>query len=70
MSSSATPISTQQLSTPLAVAAPAVTPGFEARWAAWQARGAAHDRAFRRRLAIVAPLVAVGAAVLYVLLVL
>ena len=36
---------------------------FEARWGAWLARGAAHDRAVRHRLAIVpaAVIVAVDA---------
>ena len=34
---------------PLSTAVPA-GPSFEQRWAAWQARGAAHDRAVRRRL--------------------
>jgi hypothetical protein len=28
---------------------------FDARWAAWLARGAAHDRAVRRRVVIVLP---------------
>jgi hypothetical protein len=37
--------------------------GFDERWAAWQAKGAAHDRAVRRKMAIAGPLViAVGAA--------
>jgi len=38
-------------------------PDFDARWAAWLARGAANDRAVRHRLAIVVPaevVVAVG----------
>jgi hypothetical protein len=38
-------------------------PDFDARWAAWVARGAAHDRALRHRLTIVVPaavIVAVG----------
>ncbi len=30
-------------------------PDFDARWAAWLARGAARDRALRLRLAIVVP---------------
>ncbi len=33
-------------------------PGFEARWATWQARGAAHDRAVRARMRIVLPIAA------------
>jgi hypothetical protein len=45
-----------------------VLPGFEERWAAWRARGAAHDRAVRRRLAIAVPTVAAVAAVAYLLL--
>ncbi|HET9362874.1 MAG TPA: hypothetical protein VFO58_24155 [Vicinamibacterales bacterium] len=39
------------------------------RWAAWQAKGAAHDRAFRRKIAVAAPiLIVVAAVVMYVLL--
>jgi hypothetical protein len=49
--------------------APLATPTFEERWAAWQARGAAHDRAVRRKLAIAAPILAVAAVILYALLV-
>jgi hypothetical protein len=41
---------------------------FDARWAAWQAKGAAHDRAFRRKMAVAAPILAVAALVIYVLL--
>jgi hypothetical protein len=42
---------------------------FDQRWAAWQARGAAHDRAVRRKMAIAAPiLIVVAAAVIYALL--
>jgi len=40
----------------------------EERWAAWQAKGAAHDRAFRRKMAIAAPVLLVVAAVVYTLL--
>ncbi len=43
-------------------------PGSDAWWAAWVARGAARDRAVRRRMMIAAPIVAVVAAVLYLLL--
>jgi hypothetical protein len=39
------------------------------RWHAWQAKGAAHDRAVRRRLAIVVPIVLLAAALLYALVV-
>jgi hypothetical protein len=41
--------------------------GFDARWAAWQARGAAHDRAVRRKMAIAAPIVIAVAAVVFML---
>ena len=36
---------------------PSVDTGFEERWAAWQARGADHDRRTRRMFFIVAALV-------------
>ena len=38
--------------------------GFEARWAAWQARGATHERAFRRKMTFAAPILIVVAVVL------
>jgi hypothetical protein len=38
--------------------------GFEERWAAWQARGAAHERAFRRKMTFAAPILIVVAVVL------
>jgi small-conductance mechanosensitive channel len=42
---------------------------FDERWAAWRAKGATHDRAVRRRLAIAAPiLLVVAAVVIYALL--
>ena len=42
---------------------------FDERWAVWRAKGAAHDRAVRRKMAIAAPiLIAVAAVVLYALL--
>ena len=42
------------------------SPGFDERWAAWQAKGAAHDRAVRRKMAVAAPiLIAVAAVVIY-----
>ena len=37
---------------------------FDERWAAWQAKGATHDRAVRRKMAIAAPIVIVIAAVI------
>jgi len=39
-------------------------PSVDERWAAWKAKGVAHDRAFRSKLAIVVPIVALLAAVL------
>ncbi len=44
-------------------------PSYDAQWAAWVARGAACDRAVRRRVMIAAPVVAAVAAVLYLLLI-
>jgi hypothetical protein len=39
------------------------------RWAAWQAKGAAHDRSVRRKMAVAAPIVIIVAiVVLYALL--
>lgn len=43
-------------------------PSFEERWAAWQARGAAHELAVRRRLTIIIPIVAVVAAIILALI--
>jgi hypothetical protein len=45
------------------------TASFDARWAAWQTKGAAHDRAVRQKAAIAAPILfIVAAAVVYALL--
>jgi hypothetical protein len=41
---------------------------FDERWAAWEAKGAAHDRAVRRKMAIAAPILIVAAVVIYALL--
>jgi hypothetical protein len=43
-------------------------PSFEERWAAWQARGAPHDRAVRLRMTIAAPILVVIASALYALM--
>jgi hypothetical protein len=43
---------------------PLVDDGFAERWAAWQARGAAHDRSRRRTLFIIAAVVIVSVAIL------
>jgi hypothetical protein len=46
-----------------------VSVSFDERWAAWQAKGAAHDRAVRRKIAIAAPiLIVIAAVVMYVFL--
>jgi len=61
------PVPTQDLSTRVAEIAEARR-SFEERWTAWIARGAAHDRAVRRRMMVAAPTLAVVAVVSYVLL--
>lgn len=40
------------------------TSSFEERWAAWLAKGAAHERAVRRKLAFAAPIVILVIAVI------
>ena len=41
---------------------------FDERWAAWQAKGDAHDRAVRRKMVLAAPiLIVVIAVILYAL---
>jgi hypothetical protein len=42
---------------------------FDARWAAWLARGAAHDRALRHRLAFLLPMILVATGVVFVWLI-
>jgi|RhiMetdeSRZDD1v2_1073273.scaffolds.fasta_scaffold4062764_2 hypothetical protein len=37
---------------------------FDQRWAAWVAKGAARDRAFRRKLAVAAPIVIIIVAII------
>jgi hypothetical protein len=69
MSVNVSPISTQDVSTQTVATPGVLTSTFEERWAAWQARGAAHDRAVRRKTAIAAPILVAIAAVLYVLLI-
>jgi hypothetical protein len=42
--------------------------GFDARWAAWQAKGDAHDRAVRRKTTRAAPIaIVIGAVIVYAL---
>lgn len=43
---------------------PFVDEGFAERWAAWQARGAAHDQNTRRKLFIVAAILILSVAIL------
>jgi hypothetical protein len=43
---------------------PFVDDGFAERWAAWQARGAAHERATRRKLFVFAAILVLSTAVL------
>ncbi len=43
---------------------PFVDDGFPERWAAWQARGAAQDRATRRKLFVVAAILVLSVAIL------
>ena len=38
----------------LSMALPAFDAGFEGRWSLWKARGIARERAFRRRLTLIA----------------
>ena len=46
------------------VPAPATATTFEDRWAAWEAKGAAHDRALRRKLALSAPIAIIVVAII------
>ncbi len=41
---------------------------FDVRWAAWHARGVSHERAVRRKFLILAPVLAIAAAIVYALL--
>jgi len=68
MSVPAIPVSSEDFSRRAAVIPAADTSRFEERWAAWLARGAAHDRAVRRRMMFALPILTMAAAVLYVLL--
>jgi hypothetical protein len=57
------PVSPRDLSEPIAPAPH--DDSFEARWAAWQARGVAHERAVLRRAAIAIPIgIVIAAAIL------
>ena len=52
------------------IPSPVVNQDFEGRWAAWQARGAANDRATKRKLFIMAALLILSVAILTALSVL
>jgi hypothetical protein len=69
MSANGSSVSTQNTPTHVEALTEAVNSTFEERWAAWAARGASQDLAFRRRVRIAAPILAVVAAVVYFLLV-
>lgn len=60
--------STEYVSTP-SVPTPVAVTSFEERWTAWQARGAAHDRAVRRKITIAVPSLLAVAAVFYIVFV-
>lgn len=60
------PVLSRDVPPSAAIASEPIQTSFDERWAAWQARGKAHDRLVRRKIAIVAPVVALlGVAVLY-----
>lgn len=60
------PVATSQAATSTTVPEPA---SFDERWAAWQAKGAAHDRVVRRKMAVAAPiLIIIAAVIVYALL--
>ena len=54
------PVATPEAPRPTTVREPASS---DERWAAWQAKGAAHDRAFRRKMGVAAPIFIIAAAV-------
>ena len=68
MSANVSSVSTQNAPTHVEALPEVVNSTFEERWAAWVARGASRDRAFRRRVRVAAPILAVVAVVVYFLL--
>jgi hypothetical protein len=54
-------VATHEVLTSTSIQEPA---SFDERWAAWQAKGAAQDRAVRRRMAIAVPILIAVAAIL------
>jgi hypothetical protein len=69
MSADVSSVSTKNPSTHVEALPEVVNSTFEQRWTAWAARGASRDLAFRRRVRVGAPILAVVAAVVYFLLV-
>ncbi len=61
MTLSVLPIAAPDVSTSTTAREPAPA---DDRWAAWQAKGAAHDRAVRRKMAVAAPILMIVAAVI------
>jgi hypothetical protein len=57
------------MSTAAVTTVPPASSSFDERWEAWQAKGAAHDRAVRRKLAIAAPFFAIVAGAIFYALV-
>jgi hypothetical protein len=51
-----------QPSTPVPLPVTGIT--FEERWAAWEAKGAAHNRALRRKVALFAPIAIIVVAII------
>lgn len=68
MSAHITSVATPNTPTHVEALPEVVNSTFEERWAAWAARGELHDLAFRRRVKIAVPILAVVAAVVYFLL--
>ena len=58
------PIAALQASPSISVRAEEAT-SVDERWAAWRAKGAAHDRAVRSKLAIAAPILIIVAGVVF-----
>ena len=67
MSTNVSSVSTQNTPTHVEALPDVLNSTFEERWAAWVARGASRDLAFRRRVRVAAPILAVVAAVVYFL---
>jgi hypothetical protein len=55
---------TQPVPVSQAVAAERAIASVDERWALWHERGAAHDRAVRRKMTFAAPMLLIGAAII------